>query len=350
MNVTEESIAREAGVSKASVSRFFDPRQSLKPETRARIEPLIEKYEFRPKKRTVFKKRAKTGVCGLLAPFSSDICESAYHRAIFGGIIEGLKASEYDLRLIMMRDEDYHNLRRFLEKYLIDGLLILTWRSHPNLIKLVESGSKPFPVMLLNDFERNVNAHFVYCDVTEGPRKAIDHLVRSGRMKIAFLKGPTHNRIGSDENAMHIESIDSRDKYEGFRQAMTSYRLGLNEEWIRECECYTKKEGYLKAAELFGRGERPDGVICSNDALAAGVLAYLKEHGIRCPEDVSVIGFDGYDEGESADPPLTTIKQPLREMGRKASEQLIDIITGRFFSSGSFRFKFEPELVVRKSA
>ncbi|MDP2629299.1 MAG: LacI family DNA-binding transcriptional regulator [Candidatus Harrisonbacteria bacterium] len=350
--ITEETIAREAGVSPSSVSRFFDPtgQERLKPETRAKISPVVSKYDYEPEKRVVWKRKYKTGVFGLLVPFSPDLFESFYHRKVLAGVMAAMEKSKYDLKLIPTREEDYNHMRGFLKKYLIDGLLVLTWRSHPNLISLVEAISKPFPVMLINDYDKSVRANFVYCDVAEGMKKAVDYLAGKGRRKIAFLKGPTFNKIGSGEHTAHVESLDTREKLEGFTAAMKAFNFDLKNEWILECHSYVRTEGYEKAKGLFSGAEKPNAVMCSNDTLAAGVLDYLNEQKIACPGEVSVIGFDGHEGSEFTDPPLTTIRQPLKEMGEKAGAQLIDIAEGRCFSSGALRFKFSPELVIRNSA
>ncbi|PIW65472.1 MAG: hypothetical protein COW12_01695 [Candidatus Omnitrophica bacterium CG12_big_fil_rev_8_21_14_0_65_45_16] len=352
MKITEETIAREAGVSKASVSRYFNPieRDKLKPETRDRIQPVVQEHDFEPEKRSAKKRKYQTGVFGVLVPYSADLFESPYHRGVLSGIMAAMENSSYEIRLIPVRDDGYGNIRRFLQKYLVDGLIILTWRSHPNLIKLVESVSKPFPIILINDFDETVYANFAYCDVGEGMAKAVGYLADKGKRRIAFLKGPVHNKIGFGETAMSIESIDSRQKYEGFRGAMKANDLEIREDWIKECSCYVSEEGFKKASELFAGDKCPDSVICSNDALAKGVLDYLAEKGIKCPEEVSVIGFDGYEESEYTVPPLTTIKQPLKEMGLKAGELLVEISNGLGRHSGVVRQKFEPELVIRKSA
>lgn len=352
MKMTEETIAREAGVSKASVSRYFNPieRDKLRPETLARIRPVVQEHEFEPEKRSAKKRKYQTGVFGVLVPYSADLFDSPYHRGVLSGIMAAMENSSYEIRLIPVRDDGYGSIRRFLQKYLVDGLIILTWRSHPNLIKLVESVSKPFPIVLINDFDETVYANFSYCDVGEGMAKAVGYLADKGKQRIAFLKGPVHNKIGFGENATSIESIDSRQKYEGFLRAMKTNSLEIRKDWVKNSSCYVSEEGFKKASELFSGDRIPDAVICSNDALAKGVLDYLKEKEIRCPEDVAVIGFDGYEESAFTEPPLTTIKQPLKEIGRKAGELLISISEGKAPHSGVIRQKFNPELVIRKSA
>ena len=222
LKITEERIAKEAGVSKASVSRYFNPieRNRLRHDTKCRIISVVEKYGFLPQQRTAQKRKYRTGVIGLLVPLSADLFESVYHRTLLAGIMEALEKGSYDLRFIPMRDHDYQNIRQFLRKYLVDGLIVLTWRSHPNLIKLVEGATKPIPLMLINDYEETVRANVVYCDVRGGIEKAVGYLSGKGRRRIAFLKGPAANPIGKGEDMIYVNSIDSHEKFEGFKKAM----------------------------------------------------------------------------------------------------------------------------------
>jgi len=351
MQSTIEKVARKAGTSKASVSRYFNPseRNFLSLELQEKIHKAAgdEAYkprEYHPKKIS----KRKTYALGIMVPFSEDIAESPYHRQLFRGIIAAVKESSYDLKLLPVRDEDYSNIRRLLQKHLVDGLLVLTWRSHPNLINLVQVCSTPFPIMLFNDYDSAVQVHFAYCDVFAGMEMAVYHLVEKGRERIAFLKGPSINRHGTEEHPICTESLDTRDKFEGFKKGMRASLLEIKDIWIKECASYAKREGYEKVKEILTQQELPDAIICSNDELAMGALDFLKERNIRCPEDIAVIGFDGISEGAFTNPPLTSMKQPLRQMGYEGGKRLIDIAEGR--EMGLCHLRFQPTLITRTSA
>ena len=347
---TMESIARGVGTSKSSIHCYFHPvkREAMGLDLKSRIREEIEKQGYQPNLHGPKKRKHKTHVLGLMVPFSSDIAESPYHSQLFAGILSGIQESSYDLKLMAVREGDYADIRSFFQRHLLDGLLILNWRIHPNLINFVSSASKPFPIILFNNYDKELKAHFVYCDVFAGMEMAVYHLIENGRKKIAFLKGPTYNHHGTEDHRVWTESLDTRDKFEGFKKGIKVSQAEIKDKWVKECSSYTRVEGYQKAKELLAQEELPDAVICSNDELAMGVLDALKEGKIRCPEDVAVIGFDGISEGESTNPPLTSIKQPLRQMGYEGGKRLIEIAEGK--ETGLYHIRFQPTLITRTSA
>ena len=110
-------------------------------------------------------------------------------------------------------------MHEFANKQMIDGLFILMWRIHPNLINWILKSEKTYPVMLFNEYDKNAKANFVVVDVGLGVEKAVHYLTEKlGRKSVAFLKGPTFNRHDSVEGPISVECMDSRQKYEGFER------------------------------------------------------------------------------------------------------------------------------------
>lgn len=349
MKVTINDIAREAGVSRATVSRFLNPRgQYISEDARQKIQAVIEKLNYVPNINARIIRRKKTEELGVLTSFSKDIFNSRYHTHLLSGIMTAVHDTPYNLKIIFLKDKDYSHLQEILQEYAIDGLFILTWRIHPNLIRLIQVCPKNLPVMLFNDYDPEINANFVYSDVETGIRMAVDYLVKKGRKNIAFLKGPTTIRFGTGKHSLHVPSIDAHDKFEGFKRGMNGHKLLVREEWVKECDSYTLVEGYKKAMEILEEKELPDAIVCSNDEIAIGVMNALREKRMRCPEDVAVIGFDGIEKGELTTPPLTTVEQLLHSMGYDAGKKLIDIAEGRLVDP--IHTKFVPKLVERGSA
>ena len=145
-----------------------------------------------------------------------------------------------------------------------------------------------------------------------------------------------------------MPSIDAYDKYEGFKTGMERNGLELRDEWVKECGAYTMAEGYQKTLDILHAKALPDSIVCSNDETAIGALKALQEKNIRCPDQISVIGFDGIEKGELTTPPLTTMEQLLSSMGYEGGRKLVDIAEGRL--ADPIHTKFVPRLVVRESA
>ncbi len=348
MKLTLKDLARESGVSTGTVARFLNESGYVSEDSHTKIESAIKKLGYNPNINRKFMRRKKTYQLGILTSFSKDIFNSRYHTHLLSGIMNSLHESDYNLKIIFLKEKDYKNVEEILQEYSLDGLFILTWRIHPSLIQLIERCPKNLPVMLFNDYDPKLQVNFVYSDVTQGIEMAVNYMVEQGRKKIAFLKGPSLIHFGTGKEALHVPSIDAYDKFEGFQRAMTHHELPIHENWVRECDAYTVKAGYEKAREILSEKDLPNAIVCSNDEIAVGVLNVLREKKIRCPEEIAVIGFDGIEKGELTTPPLTTVEQLLTSMGYEGGKKLIDIAEGRLVDP--IHTKFVPKLVIRKSA
>jgi len=351
--IKKQLIARESGTSMTLVRRALHPvcRRTVPISKRTLIEKLSEDYEYRPNHRPIRRHQA----LGLMVPYSKDAFSDSYHTRSLTGIAEKLhkikEKTKYNIQFIFADESDYQDLHTFAHNQRIDGLFILMWHMHPNCINWILKAEKPYPVMLFNEYDKTAKAHFVVVDVGLGVEKAVHYLVENkGRKSIAFLKGPTFNRHDSAEGPISVECIDSRQKYEGFERAMQVCGLEIRPQWVKECRAYTEEQGYLAAKEIFNGERIPDALITSNDATAIGALRLLKEKGIDCPEKVAVIGYDGSPQGENTVPKLTTIRQPLEEVGAEAARQLVEIIEEGCLDMVQAKFKFDPELIIRESA
>ncbi len=348
MKITFKDIATEAGVSHGTVNRYLNDSGFVSEDARERLRAAVEKLGYNPNLNRRLISRPKTYRMGLLTSYSKDIFNSRYHTHLASGIMDALYESNYNLQIIFIKDKSYSNLEEILKEYSCDGLFILTWRIHPNLIHLIENCPKHLPVMLFNDYDPNVQSNFVYSDVAKGIEMAVDYVVDKGRKKIAFLKGPTMIRFGEGKNMLQIASIDAFDKWSGFQKAMGKHDLPIHLHWVKECDAYSMPEGYKKAKEILESKDLPDAFVCSNDEIAVGVLNVLREKKIACPQDISVIGFDGIEKGELTNPPLTTVEQLLRSMGYQGGQKLVAIAEGKLIDP--IHTKFVPELVIRESA
>jgi len=344
MQVTKRDIAREACVSPQTISRYYNNSGYVSEDAREKIR-LAEQKLGRPAQVPL---RRKTYQLGILTSFSKDIFNSRYHTHILSGIINAIHDTNYNLKFILMKDKDYANVLEMLKDYQIDGLFILTWRIHPNLIHLIETCPKNLPVMVFNDYDPKLQVNCVYSDVAQGMEMAVDYLSGKGRKKIGFLRGPSLIHFGSGKNALHVTSIDAYDKFEGFKKGMEKNKLPIRQEWVKECGAYTTVEGYEKTLEILNAKSLPDAIICSNDETAIGALKVLKERKIKCPDQIAVIGFDGIEKGEMTSPALTTVEQLLTSMGYEGGRALVDIAEGKLVDP--MHEKLLPKLVIRESA
>ena len=281
--------------------------------------------------------KRSNGTIGLLTAFTQEIFKSEYFTRIISGVIEALRQSKYDLKMIMVRDEAYADPSlKILEEHKLDGLILLTWRIHPKYIQESFDGSE-LPVVIINDFTPELKANIVYSSNRAGMQLAFKHLVNRGYRKIGMLQGP-------DE-----ASLDAKERFTVYAELLKDYGLSFEPAHYRRCDYFFEEDGYLKTMDIIHNAKTlPRALICFNDDIAIGALKALKESWIKCPEEVAVIGYDGIERAKYVAPPLTTIRQPLERMGKEMVNILINIVEGK--QKGPIQREFIPELVIRQSA
>ena len=163
----------------------------------------------------------------------------------------------------------------------------------------------------------------------------MQHLYSLGHRKIGHISGPSRNTFPNE-------------RLVGYRKAMFEHRLEVREDWIFAGD-YNMESGRAAAEYFSGLAEIPTAIFSGNDEMAIGLIAALRRHGIECPRDISVIGFDDITISENYAPPLTTMRQPREKIGRIATETLINILEGNVLSSDPVRVLLQSELVVRES-
>ncbi len=279
----------------------------------------------------------KTKTIGLLTAFTPEIFKSEYFARIISGIIDALRQTQYDIKFIMVKDDEYADpSRKILRQHAIDGLLLLTWRIHPRYIEEAMESSE-LPVVIINDFTPGVKTNIIYSSNKGGMQLAFKHLLNRGYRKIGMLQGP-------DE-----ASLDARERFQIYRELLQEYGLPFEPAHYRRCDYFFEEDGYLKMMDMIHSAKTlPRAIICFNDDIAIGAIKALKESWIKCPEQVAVIGYDGIERGKYVAPPLTTIRQPLERMGREMVSTLVGIIEGEI--KGPVQKEFIPELVIRQSA
>ncbi len=279
----------------------------------------------------------KRKTVGLLSAFTPEIFKSEYFTRIISGVIDALRTSPYDLKMIMVKDEEYADpARKILQQHEIDGLLLLTWRIHPRYIEEAMTVSD-LPVVIVNDYTPGIKANIVYCNNQAGVRLAMKHLMNRGYRKVGILQGP-------DE-----ASLDARERFQLYRDMLNEHNLQFDPEHYRKCDYFFEEDGYLKTMDMIHASKTmPRALLCFNDDIAIGAIKALKESWIKIPEEVAVIGYDGIQRGKYVEPPLTTIRQPLEKMGQEMVNVMIGLIEGTL--KAPVQREFMPEMVIRQSA
>ena len=302
---------------------------------------------------------------GMLTTPAKNIFHSHYHQGLLSGIRPRIEALKGRLKIIMMPTKPYKNLPEILRKNRLDGLLILTWRwVHPSITKLIETTSHS-RVLVVNDPVPGLGVNSVYVDVEAGIAQAVAHFVKKGRHRIRFstegeprpalqagrkkigmLHGPKSVPFLVGKKKISIPFIDTLLKEKGFLKALKAKRIPVNRKWIRSSDANTEAEGYRVMKKWLREKNLPEAIVCGNDDLAFGALRALRQTGRYVPRDIAVIGFDDNEHAKSSTPALTTVRQPLAQMGKDA----VDILIRQIQRSGAaIHKKYCPRLIVRRT-
>lgn len=337
-------IAKRLKLSHTTVSRALNPEKQhlISEATRKKVADLAKQMNFVPNRAARDLVTGKTHAIGVLLPtmFNSLFFNEQLARTLNGVYhVLGTENNRYNCKLIILPTEG--SLMGLDQRALsagVDGLLISAQYDHfsnkaPYLPKGLLSQWKK-PVVFINLVMKKVEGlSFVSFSNFEAARSAVTYLIKNGHRQIAIIQG---------RDALE----DSRERFEGYLQALKDHRIPYRPAMSAH-GIYTRDSGYQALIGLFGSGQKPTAVFCTNDEMAMGAIEALKSLRIRCPQDVAVMGFDGLETGNYVDPRLTTVRQPSREIAETGTRLLIDLIEGK--KKGPLRIEVPSEIVVRNS-
>ncbi len=307
-NITIIDVAQAAGVSYATVSRVLNNDPHVKSETRERVIKSITRLGYTVNQQARMLAGGRAHVIGLLVPDLG----TGYIGEIIRGIDEALAAAQYDLMLYTThrRKTKESAYVTSLTQGMADGLLLVLPREPGEYLASLRQ--RHFPYVLIDhqgvgDIESAVGA-----TNWQGGYDATKYLAELGHQRIGFITGT-------------MDLGCSRDRLEGYRAALKDGGLPIDPQLIQEGD-FWQPSGFAAAQKLLALPEPPTAIFASNDVMAFGVMEAVRDRGLRIPEDVSIVGFDNIPQAEHVSPQLTTIEQPLAEMGREATHRLLALI------------------------
>ena len=281
---------------------------------------------------------------GILTTPAKDIFHSNYHLGLLGGILPRIKRAGARLKIVMMPSRPYKSLEEILRQNKLDGLLILTWRwIHPSIAGLIET-SRHNRVLVVNDPVPGLQVNNLYTDTDAGMAQAVAHLVKKNLRKIGMLHGPWEVPFQMGKRKVSVPFIDTQLKVRGFLRALKAKRISCGQASLRSGAANSEAEGYRVMKDWLREKDLPEAIVCGNDDLAFGALRALKASGKK----MAVIGFDDNERAGHFTPPLTTVRQPLAQMGKDAVDILIRQIKRPVARTVSKRYC--PKLIVRKTS
>ena len=323
--VTRSDVARRAGVSSAVVSYVVnDGPRPVAPATAERVREAIRALGYRPNASARALRTGSTRLLGLVVP---EIANPLF--AEMAVAVEAAAAQRGYAVLLANSDGDSATERRHIQHLTgrqIDGLLLTTGLARPDLAGLSTDG---VPTVLLNTFTEVAGYSSVGVDAFAGARDGTAHLLGHGHAAVALVIGS--NNAGTDEL-----------RERGWRAALRE--AGRPDGPIAR-ESWSRAGGLLAGQRLFAETDHPTAVFVSSDLQAVGLLRAARERGLRIPQDVAVVAFDGTAESDYSAPRLTAMRQPVREIAADAVEQVLRVESDPTIRNRTHR----PELIVRDS-
>lgn len=297
-------VAKRAGVSPATVSRVINGTARVDEEKRERVEKAIEETGFRPNElaRALYRKSSK--IIGVIVP---DI-ENPFFSELAKAIEKEAYEQEYRILLCNSDDQKEKELAnlQMLAQLQADGVILMTNTGEKS--QSYEAVSMPI-VFVDRRLDEMGQTSVIEADHYAGGKLAAEHLIACGCRKITCIRGPQ-------------ELSSGKKRYEGYQEVCRQY--SMKERFVDST--YKYEDGAKAAEEVLRRYPDTDGIIACNDMTAVSVYKVLQKRGYRVPDDIQIIGFDGVKFGRFLTPELTTVAQPIKEMGKCAVQMILGTV------------------------
>ncbi|MCT9087473.1 LacI family transcriptional regulator [Streptomyces sp. ASQP_92] len=328
---TLEEVAARAGVGRGTVSRVINGSPRVSEETRAAVEAAVAELGYVPNRAARALAANRTDAIALVVPEpEARFFAEPYFSDIVRGVGAALADTEMQLLLTLVGgDRERRRLAQYLASNRVDGVLLVSVHADDPLPDLLEQLG--IPVVISGRRSEDEPLASVDSDNFEGARAAVAHLLARGRRGIATITGP-------------LDVYGARRRLDGYRAALAEAGLPA----LTAHGDFTEEGGRRAMTELLERAPDLDAVFAASDVMASGARQVLRDHGRRIPEDTALIGFDDSSIARHMDPPLTSVRQPIEEMGRAMATLLLTEISTP--EPTRPRLVLPTQLVVRESS
>jgi len=322
-------VAERAGVSLGTVSRVINKDVHVAPDTRERVENIMSEMGYVANRQARSLKGSKTNVIGMLVPDLG----TGYIGEIMHGIDAELALSQRDLMLFTTHRTAIKEANYVvnLVQGMVDGLLIVLPRNPADYTGTL--ARRNFPFVLIDHQGTGEPCPAVGATNWQGAYNATEYLIKIGHRRIGFISG-----------AMDLGA--AIDRLEGYKGALHAHHLPDDPQLIYS-GTFFQPDGYAGACALLEIENPPTAIFASNDVMAMGAMDAVRSRGLRVPEDISIVGFDDIPQAELVRPALTTVRQPLEQMGRVSTQMLLDRLNNP--EKKVNRIELPTELIVRSS-
>ncbi|MEV0734423.1 LacI family DNA-binding transcriptional regulator [Streptomyces sp. NPDC050549] len=312
---TLEEVAARAGVGRGTVSRVINGSPRVSDATRAAVEAAVAELDYVPNTAARALAANRTDAIALVVPEpETRFFAEPYFSDMLKGVGTQLSDTEMQLLLIFAgSDRERQRLAQYLAAHRVDGVLLVSVHADdplPDLLAELE-----IPAVISGPRSAGEPLTSVDSDNYGGGRSAVEHLLSRGRTRIAHITG-------------RLDVYGAQRRVDGYREALLDAGHEVDEHLIQPGD-FTEEGGRRAMKELLARRPDVDAVFAGSDVMAAGARQVLREEGLRIPEDVALVGYDDSAIARHMDPPLTSVRQPIEEMGRAMIDLLLAEIADR---------------------
>jgi len=321
-------VAKRAGVSIATVSRAFNEHELVREETRNKIFQIARDLNYKPSPIARGLSKKITDTIGVILP---DLVGEFFMDIIHGIDEEAYKANQY---VMVSSSHSQRNMVETLIEFMasgrVDGVILMAPQMHREVADFLKKSKRP--IVLINSCPDLTDAINFQIDNYQGAYSIVEHLIGHGYKEIAIIKGPAEN-------------CDSQERYSGFLDALHKNNLNSKSSFEVSGD-FGIKSGYDGFMNLMSQIRKPEAIFISNDMMAIGAYEAAKVLNIKIPQDIAIVGFDDIYLSKLLNPRLTTVHVPISELGAKAVNYLLRMISGEVNSKQAYKEVLPIELVI----
>ncbi|MCF2444523.1 LacI family transcriptional regulator [Dyadobacter sp. CY345] len=311
--ITIKDIARTLNLSTSTVSRALRNSYEINNETKKLVLEYAEKMNYRPNPIALSLRDSKSKSIGVIIP---EIANN-----FFSQLINGIESIAYNMGYHVVIFQSHESYERevantnYLVSRKVDGLLVSLSSLTRDLTHFEELLEKGMPIVFIDRVPKNIDIHKIVVDNFFGSYQATEHLIKTGRRRIAHVTSPLYLSITTERLA-------------GYRQALEDNGISFDESYVKYCHHggMMLEENETAVQELLNLPEPPDAIFTASDRLTTSCMSVLIQKNIKIPEEMALLGFTNTSVAELFNPPLTTVVQPAIDMGHQATELLIRLI------------------------
>ncbi|HMJ47568.1 MAG TPA: LacI family DNA-binding transcriptional regulator [Ferruginibacter sp.] len=335
--ITIKDIAKALGISTSTVSRALRDSHEISPETKQLVLECAEKLNYSPNPIALSLKERRTRSIGVV------VCEIANN--FFSQVINGIESIAYDRGyniIITQSNESYEREimdLHYLSSRSVDGLIISLSVETNDISHLLALHEKNLPIVLFDRVTDEIKTHSVVVDNFKGAYEATEHLIKNGYKKIAALANSEFLSI-------------SMERLAGYKEALLAHGIKYNSAYVKHCFYGGMIFSEIEEAvnKLFTLKQKPDAILATSDKLTTGCLKTLVRRGIKVPGEIALVGFSNSDIAELLNPSLTVVRQPAMEMGKAATELLLQLIESKRPVTNFEKRVLAPQMILGMSS